>query len=105
LSEILQENSKNDDKKHRHQDELRNSFRLGMQFDVNMVILSSLLDGQWIYSSVIIGVLGQLGVLLEGVQLFSLDLAQMICQRMDQKSLIPDHYVPSLEIITNIIII
>ncbi len=79
-------------------------FRLSMQFDVNMIILSSLLNDQWIYSSIIIDVLKQLSVLLEEVQLFFFDLTQMICQRMNQKSLISNHYVFSLEIITNIII-
>jgi hypothetical protein len=79
-------------------------FRLSMQFDVNMIILSRLLNDQWIHSSVIIDVLRQLIVLLEDVQLFFSDLAQMICQRLNQKSSIFNHYVLSFENITNIII-
>jgi hypothetical protein len=79
-------------------------FCLSMQFDVNMIILSSLWNDQWIYSSVIIDVLIQLIVLLEDVQLFSSDFAQMICQRLNQKSSILNHYVFSFENITNIII-
>jgi hypothetical protein len=43
-------------------------------------------------------------ILLEDVQLFSSDLAQMICQRLNQKSSISNHYVFSFENITNIII-
>ncbi len=75
-----------------------------MQFDVNAIILISLLNDQWIYSFVIVDVLSQLTVLSERVQLLSLDLTQMICQRMNQKSFIFDHYASSLEVITNTII-
>jgi hypothetical protein len=75
-----------------------------MQFDVNAIILINLLNDQWIYSFVIVDVLSQLIVLSEEVQLLSFDLTQMICQKIDQKSLISDHYASSPEIITNTII-
>jgi hypothetical protein len=48
--------------------------------------------------------LNQLIVLFERMQLLSFDLTQMICQRIDQKSLIFDYYAFSLELITNTII-
>jgi hypothetical protein len=75
-----------------------------MQFDVNAIILVNLLNDQWIYSFVIVDVLSQLIVLSEEVQLLSFDLTQMIYQKIDQKSLISNHYASSLEIITNTII-
>jgi hypothetical protein len=59
------------------------NFRLEMQFDVNAIILISLLNDQWIYSFVIVDVLSQLIVFSEELQLLSLDLTQMICQRID----------------------
>jgi hypothetical protein len=80
------------------------NFRLKMQFDVNAIILINLLNDQWIYSFVIVDVLSQLIVFSEEVQLLSFDLTQMICQKIDQKSLIFDHYASSLEVITNTII-
>lgn len=50
-------------------------FRLGMALYVDLYNLSTLLDGQWLTSGAIDGVLAEMAVLSEGVQLMSSEKA------------------------------
>lgn len=78
--------------------------KLGMQFDISIMTLSSLLNGQWLCSSIIVGVLAINATLAPKVQLFSPNWAQYICEKINQNCHIFDHYAPSLDPTTDIIV-